>query len=250
MHCSRLVAFVRKRAYLLAAGIALPVGLIVAGVWGAYAHEMWPPIELDLSIQRDGNIATATVWVNNIGDDDIETFTLRAQVPKGAKYLDSYAGAPGSNPGGFDGNDVGWVNDGVEAMGSQGPFVYRFDVSNLDAATSPSILAWIKWVSEEPGTAVSESVGVFSTVAPVRAGDAALGSVIYAQNCQACHAPGAAGGFGPPLKGSEFLKEHGTLQTFSPIVRGGEKAMPAFSVDQISNQDLANLFAYVRSLTP
>ncbi|MBI2906056.1 MAG: c-type cytochrome [Chloroflexi bacterium] len=248
----------KGRAMLLGAGM-LAVGLALTGMWRVSAHG-WPPVEVDLSLHRDGNVVTATVWLKNEGDDDTDAITLRAQVPKGAKYLDSWAGVPGSNAGRFDGNEVGWVNSGLEAEHKQGPFVYTFDVSNVTSnPSSPSILAWVKWVGEMPGTAVSRSVAVISTgttpaashtAAPVMAGDSARGSAVYGRSCQACHSAAGGGGIGPALRGSGFLREHGTLETFAPVVREGERIMPGFGPGQISDEEIADLFAYVRGLTP
>ncbi|MBI4301322.1 MAG: cupin domain-containing protein [Chloroflexi bacterium] len=147
--------------------LGLFVTLLVLGLWAlshekpkvGSAAEAWPPVKVDLSIQQDGNIYTAVVWVKNEGALATGVLNVRASVPKGAKYVDSWAGSGrGFNAGVFDGNDVGWVNPGVNAGGRQGPFVYIFDTSALAPNSRLSLSAWVSWAGGVPGTALSRVV--------------------------------------------------------------------------------------------
>jgi len=148
--------------------MTLTVMLALAGVSLRPAQADWPPITVELSVRQEGNIATAVVGVRNGGDFDADTLNVRAQVPKGAKYIDSWAGSGrGFNAGIFDGNDVGWVNpSGVKAGARQGPFVYMFDISEMSPSSRPLASAWVNWAGKAPGNAVSKAVS-FQTPSPV-----------------------------------------------------------------------------------
>ncbi|MDP2726730.1 MAG: hypothetical protein Q8P59_04230, partial [Dehalococcoidia bacterium] len=151
----------RKRARLIAVATAMTLVLSLAAVWVAAAQTAWPPIKVDLTIQQDGNIFTAVVWVRNEGDFDTDTLNIRGQVPKGAKYVDSWAGSGrGFNKGVFDGNDVGWANAGVKAGGRQGPFVYLFDAAALSPSAGASVAAWVSWAGKAPGNTISKAVNI------------------------------------------------------------------------------------------
>lgn len=70
-------------------------------------------------------------------------------------------------------------------------------------------------------------------------GDAAAGETVYANFCAGCHPDGGAG-VGPDLHD----------RTDSPaeiryLIRNGEDRMPAFGADQISDEDMENVLAYL-----
>lgn len=263
----------KKRGRLAIIGVALALTLALAAVWAAAAREEWPPIKVDLSIQRDGSIVTATVMVENEGAFDTGILNVRAQVPKGAMYVDSWAGGGrGFNAGVFDGNDVGWVNGGVKAGGRQGPFTYMFDISTLSAGAEPSIIAWVKWEGKVAGTAVSKALSA-RTGPPTQMGPApsapeampmtpagpaapvvpaigpspemlAEGKAMYTKSCAACHGPNGEGtSFAPKVAG------HGVsgtkVQARNPI-----GSMPAFTQAQLSDADLDKVAGFLLSLGP
>jgi mono/diheme cytochrome c family protein len=70
----------------------------------------------------------------------------------------------------------------------------------------------------------------------------AAGQAVFQQNCNACHPNGNAG-VGPALRGKNL-----SAQQITNRVRNGGGGMPAFSTSQISDQQLADLVAYVQSL--
>jgi mono/diheme cytochrome c family protein len=75
-------------------------------------------------------------------------------------------------------------------------------------------------------------------------GDAAQGQVIWAQKpCSGCHGPEALGNIGPRLAG--------TSRTYEAVlnqVRTGKAPMPAFTPAQISDQEVAHIYAWLKSL--
>ncbi|MGI5836713.1 MAG: c-type cytochrome [Chloroflexota bacterium] len=78
--------------------------------------------------------------------------------------------------------------------------------------------------------------------AAVTTGDASLGAAVFQQNCDGCH-PGGAQGRGPMLKGKNLSSDH-----IKGVVRNGASSMPAFPENRISDEQLANLVAYLQSL--
>ncbi len=88
------------------------------------------------------------------------------------------------------------------------------------------------------GTAGGEDLSAFE--GPIT-GDATAGADVFANFCEGCH-PGGGSGVGPDLHG----------RTDSPaeiraLIRHGEDRMPAFGPDQISDADLENVLAHLRS---
>lgn len=76
-------------------------------------------------------------------------------------------------------------------------------------------------------------------------GDASSGSTVYSSNCVACHAEDGSGGIGTALSGSG-----GAINTLSDeqivtVILEGTTGMSAY--DFLSDQDLADLFAHLKS---
>lgn len=75
----------------------------------------------------------------------------------------------------------------------------------------------------------------------------------HALNCSMCH-PGGSNSVDPskPLKGPGFQKKYPTDEHIAAIIRCGSTngGMPAFRKDQLSDQQLVELIAFIRSLTP
>lgn len=73
------------------------------------------------------------------------------------------------------------------------------------------------------------------------AGDAAAGADVYANFCAGCH-PGGGEGVGPDLHN----------RTDSPaeiryLIRNGEDRMPGFGPNQLSDEDLENVLAHLKT---
>lgn len=79
-------------------------------------------------------------------------------------------------------------------------------------------------------------------------GDASRGQTIFATQCAACHGQGGAGGFAPALNTTEFQQKFSQDAALRTILRQGSGAMPAYGVNRLSDHELADLIAYVRSL--
>lgn len=56
-------------------------------------------------------------------------------------------------------------------------------------------------------------------------------------SCASCHGEDFSGGMGPALDGTSLSEEE-----FTDIVRNGQNSMPAFSEDQISDEELTAMY--------
>ena len=107
--------------------------------------------------------------------------------------------------------------------------------------------------TEEAPTATSEPAATATAVPPTATtapkpasapGDPAQGKTIWAaQACIGCHGPNAEGGIGPKLAGTGLSYDQVLLQ-----VRVGKAPMPAFTTEQISDQQVAHILAWLKSL--
>ena len=85
-------------------------------------------------------------------------------------------------------------------------------------------------------------------------GNATRGKEMFEKaTCVVCH-PGGGNNVNPhdPLKGEHFAREFNTDDKIVKVVRSGIKgtAMPAFGKDKVSDANLKDIIAYIRSLTP
>jgi mono/diheme cytochrome c family protein len=94
------------------------------------------------------------------------------------------------------------------------------------------------------GLAVVVLSGLRSTVALAQDPDA--GKVVYEEQvwqCQRCHGPEGEGLWGRPLAGSES-----TAQEWIDQVRNPARFMPGFSAEQVSDQQIIDMHAYLSAL--
>lgn len=62
---------------------------------------------------------------------------------------------------------------------------------------------------------------------------------IARDNCASCHGEDFSGNMGPALAGTSLSQDD-----FEEIVRNGQGQMPAFSEDQVSNDELSALYTF------
>ena len=62
---------------------------------------------------------------------------------------------------------------------------------------------------------------------------------IARDNCASCHGQDFSGGMGPALAGTSLAEED-----FTTTVREGQGSMPAFSADQIADEELTALYQF------
>jgi mono/diheme cytochrome c family protein len=76
-------------------------------------------------------------------------------------------------------------------------------------------------------------------------GNVAHGKAIFAENCAACHGANATGGVGPSLIGEKSRKD---LPAAIGFIKSPQAPMPALYPSKLSEQDVADVAAYVESL--
>ena len=103
----------------------------------------------------------------------------------------------------------------------------------------------------QPGYGVSVAVEAQPPI-PVRlppgARDVPSGEAVYRRTCMGCHGAGAKGTDLAPgiLVGiNGYLRDDERL---AGLIRAGRGGMPAFRASELSDRDLANLIAFLRSL--
>ena len=62
---------------------------------------------------------------------------------------------------------------------------------------------------------------------------------IARDNCASCHGQDFSGGMGPALAGTSLAEDE-----FTSIVREGQGSMPAFSADQIADEELTAMYQF------
>jgi mono/diheme cytochrome c family protein len=89
-------------------------------------------------------------------------------------------------------------------------------------------------------------IGPEFSFVPAGAGDAVRGEALYRSKCFGCHTPEA--GVGPAQNTVDFKVRFADADTLAFVVRAGRQPMPAFTDQMLSDQQLADIIAYVRSL--
>ena len=91
---------------------------------------------------------------------------------------------------------------------------------------------------------VAVACGGGGGAAPQAQGDAKAGSQAWAaKSCAGCHGANAEGNVGPKLAGTSLPSD-----TVKNTVRNGKgAAMPKFSADQVSDTDIANIYAWLKT---
>lgn len=91
---------------------------------------------------------------------------------------------------------------------------------------------------------VVAACGGGGAAAPQTQGDAAAGAQAWvAKSCAGCHGANAEGGVGPKLAGTAL-----PFDTVKNTVRNGKGAgMPKFAADQVSDADIANIYAWLKT---
>ena len=130
--------------------------------------------------------------------------------------------------------------------------LYAWDTSAraAEASLRPAPVAPLALPSETPRlplVASSPAASAAPAGGQLALGDAAAGQRAFAAQCTSCH-PGANAGIGPAVYGPQFAERYPDDGPLAAVIRQGKGGMPAFAQDQISDQDLSNIVAYLRGL--
>ena len=77
---------------------------------------------------------------------------------------------------------------------------------------------------------------------------ASQGEALYGPQCAVCHGTGGSGGFAPELNTAGFQQEYAQDEDLISILRNGSGSMPAFGPTRLTDEDVSDLVAYMRSL--
>lgn len=127
---------------------------------------------------------------------------------------------------------IGW---GAELSKDEAELLVRY-LSARYHPDAPSRLPPVEGDSRRMEQSVQGSI----SVGPL-SGVAGRGAGLFAQHCQACHGPDAAGGMGPKLAKSSMLEQE---ELFQRTVLQGRDPMPAWGA-VLSRQDVADIHAWL-----
>ncbi|GAA0509669.1 hypothetical protein GCM10008937_16920 [Deinococcus depolymerans] len=108
--------------------------------------------------------------------------------------------------------------------------------------------------STKPAAATPGPTPAAESTAPTGAGNAAAGEKVFAGNCAGCHGANGGGGIGPALNTPDGPKAWTDPQFLTALRQGRTPerelgaVMPRFSAAQISDEDVANIHAYIKTL--
>jgi mono/diheme cytochrome c family protein len=93
---------------------------------------------------------------------------------------------------------------------------------------------------------VEKPIGPEFVVPSSGSGDLVRGEALYHARCYGCHAPQAK--VGAALDTADFKERYADDQTLAIAVRTGRQPMPAYTTQMLSDQELSDIIAYIRSL--
>lgn len=114
--------------------------------------------------------------------------------------------------------------------------------STPGAVASPTGAAATQVTATTPATAATQATTPTSST-----GDPVAGAQTFANTCGGCH-PNGNQGVGPQLYGPQFPAKYSSDATLKAFIRAGRGQMPAFTVAKLSDADLNNIVAYLRTL--
>lgn len=170
----------------------------------------------------------------------------------GAAAATEAAGNAAGGEGGSASGASGTGTAGAAAGAAQGD-------GNPGQGPTPSQPSTAESPTQETGAAAS---GAASSGAPSESGasnaadgDAAAGQQVFAGNCAGCHGQNAQGGIGPSLVMATDGPKAWTLAQFTTVLREGRTpertlnaTMPRFNAEQISDKQVADIQAYIKTL--
>jgi mono/diheme cytochrome c family protein len=131
-----------------------------------------------------------------------------------------------------------------------GLYAWDSNARAAEAALRPAPVAPLAPAAQTPSLPIVSATPVAasqSSPAAVGNGDAAAGQAVLTRLCNSCH-PNANAGIGPALYGPQFADRYPDDAAIAAVIRQGKGGMPAFSTSQLSDQDLADVVAYMRGL--
>lgn len=183
------------------------------------------------------------------------------EAPSAQSAATGEAGAPSAqgnvkqeNQGGTQGGSNGAVaaSGGAQNGGSTAQGSAATDGTN-NAGTAQATTDNAAGATGQPNA--DKAAAQADTNAATATGDAAAGEKVFAGNCAGCHGQNAQGGIGPSLVMATEGPKAWTLAQFTTVLREGRTpnrtlgaVMPRFTAAQISDQQVADIQAYIKTL--
>lgn len=95
------------------------------------------------------------------------------------------------------------------------------------------------------GTSPAKPSGSATKQSTLTPGEADRGRAVYVSLCYGCHAQDAK--IGPSFASEEFKAKYQTADALTKVVRTGRHPMPQFSPEQLGDQAIADLLAFLRT---
>jgi mono/diheme cytochrome c family protein len=120
------------------------------------------------------------------------------------------------------------------------------------AVLGVGVFAWLAGVGVTQTASLAPSRSAVTAVAPrpavglVERSDN-RGQVLFGRYCDSCH-PGGREGIGSDLEGTQVKRQYASEDKIVNVIRSGGFDMPAFPKNLISDEDVATLASYVRTL--
>ncbi len=175
------------------------------------------------------------------------------QAPSANVAATGAAGAPGAlgdvkpdEAGGTTSGPNGAVARPGGQLGGEGAPAQNAEQAQAGTPTDPDTRSNEQAATGNPPAATAVAAEV--------QGDSSTGQELYAGNCAGCHGADGGGGVGANLKLADGPKSW-TQQQFHTVLREGKlpdgkelnNIMPRFSDSQLTDADIANIFAYVKT---
>lgn len=134
-----------------------------------------------------------------------------------------------------------------------GTFMPKYQLSGEQLNALVAYLTTLKGDMAKPGSAPGERASAGATAGPGSGsasssspGNVAAGKTLFQQNCGACHEFSRVA---PPLSGSGLLKSYPSDDSLVQKIRaGGTTGMPGYGTTRLSDAQMTDLVAYLRSL--
>lgn len=112
---------------------------------------------------------------------------------------------------------------------------------------APITVANVQAVTSTPAPSPTPFDETVATVPPIS--DPVSGAALFVERqCAMCHGDDAVGGMGPALNNNDFAQRFPDDAEITQVVREAPTGMPSYDIDRLTEQQMGDVVAYLRSL--